>query len=214
MAYKSRIISLDAYFEILQKEYICTLIRKHIYPYKHDTNHFEKVMKKKEAKIRNISEKEGIGSIFNDTKVYIDLYMSIVSNYGFPKFIYNERIQPDEVKKKYRFPYSGTLVYVEDKDRVGLTDYFDFDKRVVFVRFDEGTVSQPYEHNVVHRLNLEQADRFYYYSDGEFLKDGINKIMKSTNYDHKSGIVELYDGENLYSSDGTDIRRIIHVEIN
>lgn len=214
MVYKSRVISLEKYFNVLQKEYVCTLIRHHIYPNKHDRDHFVRVMTKKEAKINNISEKESLASIFTDTSVFSTIYSEIVGEYGFPNFIYNERIQPDEVKKHYRFPYSGTLVFVQDQNKVGLTDYYDFDKREVYVRFSEGLQSQAFEHNGVHRLTLEQSDKYYFYSKGDFIKEGIDTILTSVGYDYKTGIVELFDGnESLYSSKGDDIRRILHIEM-
>lgn len=190
MVYKSRELDREIYLLNLQKEFICTSIRYKVYYMDTDRRHFKSVMLKKMNKIKSIAQKRH-ATIFNDEYTRSMVINSVVTEFGFPDMIYNERIQPDEVKKQYKFPYSGTMVRVAGS--LGWTDYVDFDNKMVYVRFKKNEVSKPIHYKKVERLTLEETDRFYYYSRGEFVVDELEGVWFSKGYNHETDEIRFYD---------------------
>lgn len=212
MGYKSRSISIADYITQLQLEYICTEIRFSIYQKQNDKRHFGRVMKKKRAKIESISKEEGFANMFEDAWLRSFLIKKVISEYGVPKFIYNERVQPDQVKKQYRFPYSGTLVYSKEEGKIGVTDYVDFDSKSVFIQFESGTVSRPYHYQQIKRLSLQETDRYYYFVSGEFVVRGQSRPYSGVGYDFEGRKVHLLsEGSNVFEVDEKNVRRLLWI---
>lgn len=210
MVYKSREIHIEKYIRLLQREYICTEIRYMTYEQDLDKGHFKEVMNKKRNKIESIAEDVGFTTIFNDDFIYADTISAVMNRYGFPNMIYNERVQPDEVKKQYRFPYSGTMVRVGR--RIGLTDYVDFDNEKVYVRFRTGELSQPIFYKKVKRLTLAETDRYHYFRSGEFEIKNQFGTFQATGYDLLADEISLFDeaaGMNFMVA-ASQVRRILN----
>jgi len=117
---KTRDLPMVDYLEILQKEYVVMEIRAKIYPTSKDKTYYKGIMSHKRAKIEDISKRNSIPSIFNDTgmKNYID--EKIINVRGIPNFIYRDKMAKDKYEQRdvaaYFHPGADVKVYTSDKD--------------------------------------------------------------------------------------------------
>jgi hypothetical protein len=196
----------------LQKEYICTTIRKFIYSQTSDKKHFDNVLFKKKNKILSIGRKNKLNNIFNDKSILSEFYYEIVPEYGLPRFIYNERTQPDQIKKQYNFPYSGTLVEVKSKGskKIGVTDYVDFNNKAIYVRFLIGEKSERIYYKKVRRLSVEECDRYYYYKDGYYKYRNKEGYIIGIDYDFFNNIIKLKYEKEIIETNGDNVSRYLN----
>lgn len=85
---KSRNLSIYEFFEILQKEYVCAILRLKIYTKVKDKEYWKKVAEGKKATIENIAEKNHLPSIFTDKDLERDIDKKVIRDFGLPNFIY------------------------------------------------------------------------------------------------------------------------------
>ncbi len=90
---RARQLSIFDYFNTLQLEWICADIRTRIYERPKDIQYWEFVKNGKKAKIENISTKNLLPTIFDDSAMREEFYRKIVTDKGFPKFIYKNDAQ-------------------------------------------------------------------------------------------------------------------------
>lgn len=83
-------ISLVEFFEVVQKEYIVAELRSRIFPSEKDKNFWRKVMKDKEKKILDISDRNSLPNIIEDRETRKDFYKRVCGEYGYPNFIYKD----------------------------------------------------------------------------------------------------------------------------
>lgn len=82
---KDRDLSLVEYLEQLQKEYVYFEFKKKIYPNPEDVQHFQNVMDAKENKIRDISERNRLETIFTSEEKLDFLRRDFFKENGLPK---------------------------------------------------------------------------------------------------------------------------------
>ena len=82
---KDRDISILEYFNVLQSEFIYFELRSKIYPSVKDKDYFRKVMEFKEQKIKDISQKNNLISIFDYEHKLADFRTNFFNEFGNPK---------------------------------------------------------------------------------------------------------------------------------
>lgn len=119
---KSRHQSLFDYLTILQKEYVQIELRKRIYTRDKDKEFFTRVLKHKGDKIKDISSRNNLYSIFDiDGHVKNQLRKDLVPEYGIPNFLYTDEEQRREFEEKdFKHYFSETS---EVKILIGMSEY-------------------------------------------------------------------------------------------
>lgn len=188
---EQRHISAYDFLEILQEEYFCVLIRTKIYPRKSDKKYHKNILTRKKDKIERIGEQNRLVTIFDDKGVWMEYYHKVVPDTGFPNMIYNKKVIKEYKKRitQDNFPYSGTMVKVEDT-HIGVTDYVSFETESVYVQLETGEKSIPFDYRDVTRLSPQETDKLFYYLPGnEF------KVKESSESDPEVGILTTVDLE-------------------
>jgi len=105
---KTRNQSLYEYLEALQLEFIQTELRRKIYSKAKDKKFWEKVLVKKEAKIKDISSRNGLPSIFNNDAIKAQYRSKIFNETGIPNFFYKNDIDKYEFElKDFKYYFSS-----------------------------------------------------------------------------------------------------------
>jgi len=110
-------LSYQDYLKVLEKEYLTYLIRSKFYQKEKDLHYFDKVMKEKEKRIKDISLKNRIVTIFSNNERKLTYLKLILPLTNYPKFLYNNK--EGEFRKKDYFNYY----------KVGQEFQFVFEKR-------------------------------------------------------------------------------------
>lgn len=118
--FKDKDQSIFEFYEALQMEYLICELRRKIYPRDKDKKYYGKISSFKESKIRDISERNHLPSIFSSEDTRKDISSKIFGEFGLPKFSYrneNERLelQPKDV---YYYYNKGVEVRVKLEDAV------------------------------------------------------------------------------------------------
>lgn len=215
MGYKSRDVSILDFLQILQEEYICTIIRHKIYPRISDKNHYKKVAKGKEEKIRDIAKRNNLSTIFDDKDLYLEFWDRVVPTFGFPTFTYAHL---DDKDTKTTFPYRGTILEILDPDvdfKYAISQNVDFDNQTVEVIEKEGdSTIHKIDYRLVRRLSLEEMDRMFYYYQGNDFKVRIGEkvdvgILTSYSFEKNIGWVKLKGEDVAYPYSQAAIARIL-----
>ena len=91
---KSRHLSTYEYYEIVQIEYICAILRAKIYPKPQDKEYWNKVATSKKVVIENISERNRqLPSIFTDSDLESALQRRVYRENTYPIFVYKNEEQ-------------------------------------------------------------------------------------------------------------------------
>lgn len=169
---KSRNISINQLFEILQQEYIVCEIRSKIYPVTVTTKekivdgnlvssqivehqkYWKDLMQKKKQKILDISQRNHLFSIFDDKRVKSDFDKKIIPEMGYPNFIYKDDrqrlLQEKWDRHNYYSPKSEVKVYdQEGKIVIGYIETVDFAKGIVRINID----------SLIKEFNIETVTR-------------------------------------------------------
>lgn len=83
----------------LQKEYIIAQLRKKIYPIVKSKRFFERTMEQKRIKIEDIADRNKLQSIFSCNQYKIEVYRSVIPDFGIPMFFYRDDDQYQELRK-------------------------------------------------------------------------------------------------------------------
>lgn len=86
---KTRNLTLSEFLIQLQLEYIVVELRRKIYTRIKDKKYYEKVMNYKAMKIKDISERNSLQSIFTNNEVKKKLYKKIYIDDNYPNFLYS-----------------------------------------------------------------------------------------------------------------------------
>lgn len=118
--YKDKDLSIFEFYETLQKEYIVCELRKKIYPRDKDKRYYGKTAEFKESKIKDISERNQLPSIFNSESVKKDITGRVFSEFGMPNFMYRNNAEKLELKPKDIYYYYNEGVEVKVKTEAGV----------------------------------------------------------------------------------------------
>lgn len=134
---KTRHISIYQLFERLQIEYIVAELRKKIYPRAKDKDYYKKIMAFKEEKVRDISKRNNLPSIFNDSIIREKMY-ALVYTKGYPNFHYEGAINAESFKEKdllyyYNVGSEVRINYDNSNVEVGVIRNCDFQRNLVEV---------------------------------------------------------------------------------
>ena len=146
---KSRDQSLYSYLECLQLEYITCELRKKIYFKKKDKAFYQRTMERKAEKVKDISGRNFLSTIFNDEAVKDAMYARVYREHGFPDFAYNsdsDVIEFAQKDKEYYYSENAEVrvLMEEDKVEVGVITERYFDKGLIHVRLRGREESKPY----------------------------------------------------------------------
>lgn len=94
---KTRNLSTAEYFLVVQKEYLIAEFRKKIYYNPKDKAYYQRVMDFKAEKIRDISKRNRLDSIFNNSSKLEELRNELFDKLGKPKF----ELTPLDVENYY-----------------------------------------------------------------------------------------------------------------
>jgi len=140
MRLKSRDLPILDYFNILQREYLVSMLRAKIYqePWR---GRYSQIAEQKREKIDDIATRNTLPSIFDDTQVKREMYKQVYTK-GYPNFIYRD--SKDENKRsKYDFysyysPQSDVIVdHDKSKDLlIGKVVSANFDAKTVTVEIE------------------------------------------------------------------------------
>lgn len=122
---KSRDISLFKYLGVLQREYLIAELRRKIYVKPKDKQYYERVMRFKREKIEDISERNLLPNIFDNTSEGEMQREQIFPNQGgYPVFIYRDESEKESYAIKdfenYYSPGSEVKVKSEGGFQVGV----------------------------------------------------------------------------------------------
>lgn len=96
------------YYERIQVEYLCAVLRSKIYKSSEDRGFWSRVAEGKRVKIDNISEKNNLPSIFTDTDMLSEFENRLYRKDTYPLFVYR-----DETHRLEQEPFD--LVYYYHK---------------------------------------------------------------------------------------------------
>lgn len=135
---KTRNLSVAEYYSVIQREYLIAEFRKKIYYNPKDKNYYHRVMTHKEEKIRDISERNHLDSIFTNPDLMTEIRGSLFDHWGRPKF----EMTTTDVQNYYapgnEFSYKGEIWTLDQVDEGGiLTIYSVKHQRYERVKKDE-----------------------------------------------------------------------------
>lgn len=106
---KTRNLSVAEYYSVIQQEYLIAEFRKKIYYNPKDKNYYQRVMSHKEDKIRDISGRNHLDSIFTNPDLMTEIRGNLFDRWGRPKF----NMTPQDVQNYYspgnEFSYKGEI---------------------------------------------------------------------------------------------------------
>lgn len=154
---KSRDQSLYSYLECLQLEYITCELRKKVYFKKKDKSFYQRTMDRKREKIKDISERNLLQTIFSDDSVRVELYAKIYKDHGFPDFAYNNELDIIEFAQKDKDYYysEGAEVRVLMEDQrieIGIITDRYFEKNLIHIKLRGDDLTKPYPITRVTRI--------------------------------------------------------------
>lgn len=106
---KTRNLSVAEYYSVIQQEYLIAEFRKKIYYNPKDKNYYQRVMSHKEDKIRDISVRNRLESIFTNPDLMTEMRGNLFDCWGRPKF----NMTPTDIQNYYspgnEFSYKGEI---------------------------------------------------------------------------------------------------------
>lgn len=106
---KTRNLSVAEYYSVIQQEYLIAEFRKKIYYNPKDKNYYQRVMSHKEDKIRDISVRNHLESIFTNPDLMTEMRGNLFDYWGRPKF----NMTPTDIQNYYspgnEFSYKGEI---------------------------------------------------------------------------------------------------------
>lgn len=126
--HKDKNQTIIEFLEALQNEYVVAELRSKIYPKQKDKRYWkDRVMQGKKDKIQQIAERNNLPTIFNDQRVKDTVYFNIYDISGFPKFVYKNDEERQELEDKdfnnyymhnteFKIDQNGTIAYIKNVD--------------------------------------------------------------------------------------------------
>jgi len=141
MSSKSRDLTIHEYWEQLQLEYIVAELRRKIYPIVKDKKYYERVMEQKRQKIDDISTRNHLAPIFEDSEYKQEMYEKIYNEQGIPNFIYRDEkmralFEENDVVNYY-YEGSEVRVKVDNKTSIGKIESVNLMAELVEVKIKE-----------------------------------------------------------------------------
>ncbi len=106
---KTRNLSVAEYYSVIQREYLIAEFRKKIYYNPKDKSYYQRVMSHKEGKIRDISERNHLDSIFTNPRLMLEVRKELFDQNGRPTF----EMTPTDIQNYYcvgnEFAYKGEI---------------------------------------------------------------------------------------------------------
>jgi hypothetical protein len=154
--FKDKDQSILEFYETLQIEYVVCDLRRRIYPREKDKKFFQKTCNFKEAKIKDIAERNQLPSLFDSDVIKREILAKVHNEYGIPNFIYRNEAERVELKAKdiYHYFREGSEVKVKtetghkfgiitrtvdsewrDIDNSGFKSIIILNDEVIFVKF-------------------------------------------------------------------------------
>lgn len=90
---KTRFLTTYEFFEIVQIEYICSILRARVYPKPKDKEYWNKVAEGKKRTIETIANRNRLPSIFTDSDLEAALSRRVYRENTFPIFCYRDEEQ-------------------------------------------------------------------------------------------------------------------------
>lgn len=90
---KTRFLTTYEYFEVIQIEYICCVLRARVYTKPKDKDYWNKVAEGKKETIKKIAERNNLPSIFDDSDLEAALNRRVFRESTYPIFIYKDEEQ-------------------------------------------------------------------------------------------------------------------------
>lgn len=159
---KTRNQTLFEYLESLQTEYINAELRKKIYPILKDKRFYERTMRYKKEKIKDIAHRNDLPTIFNNDDEKERIYSKTYTKYGLPNFLYRKKEDIEEFRKwdvinyfalgsEVKIDEGGGMVSVGTiMDNSNITSIFfdnigiiDYSKNVVLVKIKGQSTAKP-----------------------------------------------------------------------
>lgn len=146
---KSRDQSLYSYLECLQLEYITCELRKKIYFKKKDKAFYQRTMERKQEKIKDISERNFLSTIFNDDNVKEEMYARVYKEHGFPDFAYNsdsDIIEFAQKDKEYYYSENAEVRVLMENEKVEVGIIVDrfFEQGLIHIKLRNREETKPY----------------------------------------------------------------------
>ena len=120
---KTRNLSVAAYFSVIQKEYFIAEFRRKIYYSPKDKSYYQRVMNHKAEKIRDISSRNHLDSIFSNPEKRNAVKAELFDEMGRPKFQMTKTDIDNYYSVGNEFSYKGdawTLEGVNSDDTLTL----------------------------------------------------------------------------------------------
>ena len=153
---KSRNLSVEQLFEILQEEYIVCQLRAKIYPHEKHQQYWLELAEKKKDKIIDIAKKNRLFSIFDSKKLEQDFNKRIVPEIGFPNFIYRDDHQRLMQEKwdvhNYYSPQAKVKVYHESNQITGVIYSINFATQTITIKLDNESQNRDFDIESVTRI--------------------------------------------------------------
>lgn len=96
---KTRNLSIFEFLDVLQKEFICCELRFKTYTHERQREYWRETGEKKKEKIQSISQKHNLRNILDDQNIYRIVEFTVLGEFGFPKFIYKDENQKQQIQK-------------------------------------------------------------------------------------------------------------------
>lgn len=144
-------ITLEEYFDCLQREYIVALIRGQIYPLKKDWNYYnKKEIPLKRKSIIEIASRNNFPSIFNNSFVFQKYKSEIYNEWGLPNFVYrgeDDRFQrrPKDIINYFQKGQVVSVIMLDNSIEEGTIIYTCLKKGVVIVKVNNQKYKFPYK---------------------------------------------------------------------
>ena len=144
---KSRPLSPYQFFEIVQIEYICAILRARIYKAKKDKEFWNKVADGKKVKIEEIADRNGLPSIFTDSDLSDTLTKRVYVESGSPCFIYRNdqhRLEQEYYDLFYYYNPGKEVRFLFDSEMVvGIVDEYKVFGTTIRIKYKDGVLTLP-----------------------------------------------------------------------
>ena len=121
---KTRNLSVAEYYSIIQQEYLIAEFRKKIYYNPKDKNYYQRVMSHKEEKIRDISNRNRLDSIFTNHELMTEMRSKLFDHWGRPKFNMTETDVQNYYAPGNEFSYKGEIWTLDQVNNDGTLNIY------------------------------------------------------------------------------------------
>jgi hypothetical protein len=112
-------LSTGEYYAQIQREYLIAEFRRKIYYSLKNKKYYERVMKYKQEKINDISQRNNLNSIFNDESLMHEIKKEIFGYHNIPLFRMTDDDMLNYYSKGAEFSFAGKVWKLEQMDMHG-----------------------------------------------------------------------------------------------